>query len=110
MKNKKDYTIELLLFCLLLAIAGSLISCTKWEDHYLPSHCETIIMLSDKYNASDSSFIRTDTLSWNGAGEMGRRLCDAALIDFKYQESLQLKVFVLCGMGMIEKRRYIYKP
>lgn len=32
MKTKKDYTIETLLFCLLLAVLGSMVSCNKKVD------------------------------------------------------------------------------
>jgi hypothetical protein len=38
MKKKKDYTIEAILFCLFLAIMGSLTSCKTTECHYVKNN------------------------------------------------------------------------
>lgn len=90
-----------------LLIIFLFISCSK--ENLLPSpHCETIIMLSDKYNSWDSSFIRTDTISWNGGNEIKRTLCDSTLSVFKLEAAKQEKTFLLCGLNMLEKRRYLY--
>jgi hypothetical protein len=80
-------------------------SCSKnhWTQKDIPKHCELCIMLSDKYNLIDTSFIRTDTLDKS-------YLCDSTLNVYKLEASRQEKTFTLCGLNMIEKRRFIYKP
>lgn len=79
-------------------------SCTKGEIIEVKhNHCELCIELSYKYNL-DSSFIRLDTL-YKG------RLCDSTLNVFRSEASKQdTSLFRLCGLNMLEKRRFVYKP
>ena len=80
-----------------------LISCTK--ENIQPSHhCELCIEVSDKYATTDTlKLLRTDTLF------MGR-LCDSTLQAFKTAANSQPKDFNLCSIGLLEKRKFIYKP
>lgn len=87
-----------LLTILFFAFCG----CTKTELGTV-HHCETCIELSYKYTL-DSVYIKTDTLSHT-------RLCDSTLNVYKTEAAKEdTIIFRLCGLNMLEKRIFVYKP